>query len=115
MGKEKTQRKASLQYMEQLEAVHEGPPLSTPTFDVSGCNFIVTGGTQGLGLEIAHQLRKVRRLQQNSVVELAPLILWKQTWLILNQCRQQQLKPSRSWVIELMALSTLLAPQSEAI
>merc|ERR1739848_63822 len=53
------QRKASLQYMEQLEAVHEGPPLSTPTFDVSGCNFIVTGGTQGLGLEIAHQLRKV--------------------------------------------------------
>merc|ERR1711904_752187 len=57
--KEKTQRKASLQYMEQLEAVHEGPPLSTPTFDVSGCNFIVTGGTQGLGLEIAHQLRKV--------------------------------------------------------
>lgn len=30
-----------------------------PTFDVSGCNFIVTGGTQGLGLEIARQLRNV--------------------------------------------------------
>jgi NAD(P)-dependent dehydrogenase (short-subunit alcohol dehydrogenase family)/glutathione S-transferase len=43
----------------QMEAGQKGPPLSIPTFDVSGCNFIVTGGTQGLGLEIARQLRKV--------------------------------------------------------
>jgi len=57
--KEKKESKPALQYSKQLEAIHEGPPLSTPTFDVSGCNFIVTGGTQGLGLEIAHQLRKV--------------------------------------------------------
>merc|ERR1711904_451041 len=57
--KEKTQRKASLQYEKQLTAIHEGPPLSAPTFDVTGCHFIVTGGTQGLGLEIARQLRKV--------------------------------------------------------
>jgi NAD(P)-dependent dehydrogenase (short-subunit alcohol dehydrogenase family) len=48
----------SLQYGQQLKASHEGPPLSAPTFDVSGCNFIVTGGTQGLGLEIARQLCK---------------------------------------------------------
>merc|ERR1719393_377715 len=34
-----------------------GPPLSRPSFDVSGANFIVTGGTQGLGLEIARQLK----------------------------------------------------------
>lgn len=34
-----------------------GPPLSRPSFDVSGSRFIVTGGTQGLGLEIARQLK----------------------------------------------------------
>jgi len=34
-----------------------GPPLSKPSFDVTGKNFIVTGGTQGLGLEIARQLK----------------------------------------------------------
>merc|ERR1719210_2701239 len=50
---------APSQYSRQMEAVHRGPPLSMPTFDVSGCNFIVTGGTQGLGLEIARQLRDV--------------------------------------------------------
>jgi NAD(P)-dependent dehydrogenase (short-subunit alcohol dehydrogenase family) len=48
----------SLQYGQQLKASNEGPPLSAPTFDVSGCNFIVTGGSQGLGLEIARQLVK---------------------------------------------------------
>jgi NAD(P)-dependent dehydrogenase (short-subunit alcohol dehydrogenase family)/glutathione S-transferase len=47
------------QYGKQMETSHDGPPLSAPTFDVSGCNYIVTGGTQGLGLEIARQLRKV--------------------------------------------------------
>lgn len=35
----------------------EAPPLSRPTFDLSGRHFIVTGGTQGLGLEIARQLK----------------------------------------------------------
>lgn len=34
-----------------------GPPLSKPSFDVKGMSFIVTGGTQGLGLEIARQLK----------------------------------------------------------
>mmetsp|Transcript_89954 Transcript_89954/g.262923 ORF Transcript_89954/g.262923 Transcript_89954/m.262923 type:complete len:291 (-) Transcript_89954:79-951(-) len=34
-----------------------GPPLSRPSFDLSGQHFIVTGGTQGLGLEIARQLK----------------------------------------------------------
>merc|ERR1712100_39011 len=40
-------------------AANDGPPLSAPSFDVSGCHYIVTGGSQGLGLEIAHQLRKL--------------------------------------------------------
>jgi len=34
-----------------------GPPLSRPSFDLTGGHFIVTGGTQGLGLEIARQLK----------------------------------------------------------
>jgi len=34
-----------------------GPPLSRPSFDLGGSRFIVTGGTQGLGLEIARQLK----------------------------------------------------------
>ena len=33
------------------------PILSRPTFDLSGGHYIVTGGTQGLGLEIARQLK----------------------------------------------------------
>mmetsp|Transcript_90015 Transcript_90015/g.155939 ORF Transcript_90015/g.155939 Transcript_90015/m.155939 type:complete len:306 (+) Transcript_90015:77-994(+) len=37
--------------------VTSGPALSKPSFDLSGQNFIVTGGTQGLGLEIARQLK----------------------------------------------------------
>merc|ERR1719375_1631832 len=54
-----TQPEALSQYAKQMDASNDGPPLSAPTFDVSGCNFIVTGGTQGLGLEIARQLRKI--------------------------------------------------------
>jgi len=38
-------------------AVGSGPPLSSPSFDLAGRHFIVTGATQGLGLEIARQLR----------------------------------------------------------
>jgi len=38
-------------------AERRGPPLSKPSFDLSGQHFIVTGGTQGLGLEIARQLK----------------------------------------------------------
>ena len=34
------------------------PPLSTPGYDVSGRVFVVTGGTQGLGLGIARQLQQ---------------------------------------------------------
>jgi len=34
------------------------PPLSHPSLDVSGRFFVVTGGTQGLGLEIAKQLKQ---------------------------------------------------------
>lgn len=34
-----------------------GPPLSRPSFDLTGRHYIVTGGTQGLGLEIARQLK----------------------------------------------------------
>lgn len=34
------------------------PPLSTPGYDVTGRVFIVTGGTQGLGLGIARQLQQ---------------------------------------------------------
>lgn len=33
-------------------------PLSVSSFDVTGGVFIITGGTQGLGLEIAHQLQR---------------------------------------------------------
>ena len=33
------------------------PHLSTPSLDVTGRIFLITGGTQGLGLEIAHQLK----------------------------------------------------------
>lgn len=36
---------------------HDGPELSRPSFDLSGKHYIVTGGTQGLGLEIARQLK----------------------------------------------------------
>merc|ERR1719421_126278 len=57
--KQKTDTGRSLQYTQQLEATNDGPPLSVPTFDVSGCNYIVTGGSQGLGLEIAHQLKRI--------------------------------------------------------
>ena len=34
------------------------PPLSNPGFDVSGRVFVITGGTQGLGFEIAKQLKE---------------------------------------------------------
>lgn len=34
------------------------PPLSTPSLDVTGRIFLITGGTQGLGLEIASQLQR---------------------------------------------------------
>jgi len=38
-------------------AMGNGPALSRPSFDLTGKHYIVTGGTQGLGLEIAQQLR----------------------------------------------------------
>merc|ERR1719311_977201 len=38
---------------------HAGPSLSVPSFDLKGGHYIVTGGTQGLGLEIARQLKAV--------------------------------------------------------
>jgi len=38
-------------------AMGSGPALSRPSFDLTGKHYIVTGGTQGLGLEIARQLR----------------------------------------------------------
>merc|ERR1712193_281057 len=56
---EKTQSQASDQYSKQMLSSNGGPPLSIPSFDVSGCNYIVTGGSQGLGLEIAQQLKKI--------------------------------------------------------
>jgi NAD(P)-dependent dehydrogenase (short-subunit alcohol dehydrogenase family) len=34
------------------------PPLSTDTFDVSGRSFLITGGTQGLGLAVAKLLKQ---------------------------------------------------------
>ena len=34
------------------------PPLSTPSLGVTGRIFVITGGTQGLGLEIARQLKR---------------------------------------------------------
>ncbi|CAM9323640.1 unnamed protein product [Choristocarpus tenellus] len=34
-------------------AAEDAPKLSVPTFDVKGKSFIVTGGTQGMGLVIA--------------------------------------------------------------
>ena len=34
------------------------PPLSNPNIDVSGRVFVITGGTQGLGLEIASILKE---------------------------------------------------------
>jgi NAD(P)-dependent dehydrogenase (short-subunit alcohol dehydrogenase family)/predicted O-methyltransferase YrrM/predicted dehydrogenase len=36
---------------------HSGPALSSPSFDLTGGHYMVTGGTQGLGLEIARQLK----------------------------------------------------------
>ena len=36
-----------------------GPALSTPSLSLTGGHYIVTGGTQGLGLEIARQLKAV--------------------------------------------------------
>merc|ERR1719217_142086 len=56
---EKTPAQASEQYRQQMLNANDGPPLSAPNFDLSGCHYIVTGGSQGLGLEIAHQLRKI--------------------------------------------------------
>jgi NAD(P)-dependent dehydrogenase (short-subunit alcohol dehydrogenase family)/predicted dehydrogenase len=41
------------------EPMQSGPMLSSPTFDLTGGHYIVTGGTQGLGLEIARQLKAV--------------------------------------------------------
>jgi len=38
-------------------AMGTGPALSRPSFDLTGKHYVVTGGTQGLGLEIARQLR----------------------------------------------------------
>lgn len=35
----------------------DAPPLSTPSLSLTGKHYIVTGGTQGLGLEIARQVK----------------------------------------------------------
>jgi NAD(P)-dependent dehydrogenase (short-subunit alcohol dehydrogenase family) len=52
--------------MEQPQNGHEAPvsngpysrpAISCPSFDLKGGHYIVTGGTQGLGLEIARQLK----------------------------------------------------------
>lgn len=40
-------------------APNAAPPLSSPCIDLTGGHYIVTGGTQGLGLEIARQLKAV--------------------------------------------------------
>merc|ERR1712193_427387 len=56
---ENIQSQASKQYSQQMLSSNEGPPLSVPSFDVSGCHYIVTGGSQGLGLEIAQQLKRI--------------------------------------------------------
>merc|ERR1719161_1178083 len=39
---EKTQTQAPEQYIQQMLSSNEGPPLSVPSFDVSGCHYIVT-------------------------------------------------------------------------
>ena len=41
-----------------VQAAPSAAPLSHPGFDVSGGNFVITGGTQGLGFEIASQLQR---------------------------------------------------------
>lgn len=38
---------------------HVAPPLSNPCFNLTGGHYIVTGGSQGLGMEIARQLKAV--------------------------------------------------------
>merc|ERR1711904_128058 len=45
---EKTTSQASDQYSKQMLSSNGGPPLSIPSFDVTGCHYIVTGGSQGL-------------------------------------------------------------------
>jgi NAD(P)-dependent dehydrogenase (short-subunit alcohol dehydrogenase family) len=42
---------------QSTSAARSPAPLSQPGFDVSGGHFVITGGTQGLGLEIARQLK----------------------------------------------------------
>ncbi|CAM9990108.1 unnamed protein product [Ectocarpus sp. 13 AM-2016] len=39
-------------------AQKDAPPLSVPTFDVTGKMFVVTGGTQGMGLVISACIAK---------------------------------------------------------
>jgi len=48
---------ASLENTRRMMSTVLNPPLSTPLFDVTGRVFVITGGTQGLGLEIARQLK----------------------------------------------------------
>jgi NAD(P)-dependent dehydrogenase (short-subunit alcohol dehydrogenase family)/predicted O-methyltransferase YrrM/predicted dehydrogenase len=45
--------------LEVAQQGHSGPALSRPNFDLKEGHYIVTGGTQGLGLEIARQLKAV--------------------------------------------------------
>ncbi|CAN0432796.1 unnamed protein product [Ectocarpus sp. 12 AP-2014] len=47
-------------------AQKDAPPLSVPTFDVTGKMFVVTGGTQGMGLVISAWYEPCRVLSSHT-------------------------------------------------